>query len=84
MVVFQFPIRVRLERRPWPAKLTHKGSLTEITGTVVGMGFGELSSKEAPGPIPRQKSNLFALTELHYAAMNSGLLVFELPGHQKE
>lgn len=55
MAVFYFPIKVHFEMRPWPAEPTHQSSPAEIPHAVA---LWRAHSKEAPGPIPRQKSNL--------------------------
>jgi len=49
-------------------------------------GWGLESSLPKRPQVPFQGKNQiwFALKEFSYAAMNSGLLLFELPGHQME
>lgn len=83
MAFFYFPMKVHSEMRPWPAEPTHQSSLAEIPGVVVGMGSGELAPKSPQVPFQGKNQIWFALVLLYYAPVNSGLLLFKLPAHQK-
>lgn len=63
-------------------KLSCEGSPGEISGAIMGMGIGEPYSQRGSRFHLKAKIK-FCLIELCNAAMNSTLLLFELPGHWK-